>query len=176
MTWEIPIKGPDHVEARHTLIELEPNLRDNTSRRTDANASKTHLYLSQILKSKYWKIMTCPNCAEGFVLPGDPTGSIQPEYDGAYHAVAPMGESKQAVVLLTDGFGLELKNCKILADKLSRRLGCDVWVPDYFKGEQRLFVAKCIAEQKLYQVDPLLQPQTCVRLTALVSSCRSGTG
>lgn len=79
--------------------------------------------------------MTCPNCAEGFVLPGEPTGSIQPEYQGAYHAQAPTGESKRAVLLLTDGFGLDLKNCKILADRISSRLGCDVWAPDYFKGE-----------------------------------------
>lgn len=80
--------------------------------------------------------MTCPNCAEGFILPGEPTGSFPPDYEGAYYAPAPQGERKRAVILLTDGFGLELNNPKILADKLSNRLGCDVWVPDYFKGEQ----------------------------------------
>lgn len=60
---------------------------------------------------------------------------MQPAYDGAYYAPAPTGEGRRAILLLTDGFGLELKNCKILADRLSSRLGCDVWVPDYFKGE-----------------------------------------
>ena len=64
--------------------------------------------------------MTCPNCAEGFVLPGEPTGSFPPDYEGAYYAPAPLGESKRAVILLTDGFGLELNNPKILADKLSQ--------------------------------------------------------
>ncbi|KAF8955832.1 dienelactone hydrolase endo-1,3,1,4-beta-D-glucanase [Flammula alnicola] len=72
--------------------------------------------------------MTCPKCQEGFVLPGEPTGSIQQDYRGAYHAPAPNGEpSKRAILFLTDGFGLPLKNCKIMADNLAERLECDVW-------------------------------------------------
>lgn len=46
--------------------------------------------------------------------------------------------SSRAVVLLTDIFGLPLKNSKILADKISTRLGCDVWVPDLFNGRPPL--------------------------------------
>lgn len=78
--------------------------------------------------------MTCPQCREGFVLPGDPNGAINEEFQGAYLAPSPDGESLRAIVYLTDGFGLPLKNCKIMADKLAEKLQCDVWIPDYFKG------------------------------------------
>ena len=81
----------------------------------------------------------CPKCVEGYELPEEPLGSIHPEYQGAYLAPAPSEASQdnkhaKAVVLLTDGFGLPLKNSKIIADKIAAALGCDVWVPDYFAG------------------------------------------
>jgi len=80
--------------------------------------------------------MSCPKCQEGFVLPGDPIGTIDQDFLGAYHASAPNGETSQhALIFLTDGFGLPLKNCKIMADNLAKRLECDVWIPDYFDGQ-----------------------------------------
>jgi len=82
--------------------------------------------------------MSCPDCAKGIVLDGEPTGSINAEFQGAYFAPAPGGNgepSKRAVLLFTDAFGLPLKNCKIMADEMAQRLECDVWIPDYFEGE-----------------------------------------
>ncbi|KAF8997179.1 Alpha/Beta hydrolase protein [Cyathus striatus] len=79
--------------------------------------------------------MSCPNCREGSVLPGEPTGSFQADFKGAYFSPAPEGDPKRAIIFLTDGFGLHLKNCKIMADNLAKRLQCDVWVPDYFAGK-----------------------------------------
>jgi hypothetical protein len=78
--------------------------------------------------------MSCEHCTQGYVLPGEPEGTI---VDGAYfHAASAATDSAlpstSAVVLLTDIFGLDLKNSKIIADKLSKELGCDVWVPDLF--------------------------------------------
>lgn len=79
--------------------------------------------------------MACPNCAEGAYLPGDPTGSIHPDFQGAYYTPGPNdGTSKRTVLLLTDAYGLPLKNCKIIADQLAKRLECNVWIPDYFAG------------------------------------------
>ncbi|KZV76148.1 dienelactone hydrolase endo-1-3,1,4-beta-D-glucanase [Peniophora sp. CONT] len=79
--------------------------------------------------------MSCENCFKGTELLGEPQGSL---VDGAYFraATAPAaeGEPKCAIVLLTDWFGLPLKNCKIMADQLSERVGVDVWVPDMFAG------------------------------------------
>ncbi|KAF6759166.1 dienelactone hydrolase endo-1,3,1,4-beta-D-glucanase [Ephemerocybe angulata] len=79
--------------------------------------------------------MLCPKCVEGYELPGEPTGSVHADYQGAYLAPGPPdGQKGIAVIFLTDGFGLPLKNCKIMADKIAERVGCDVWVPDYFAG------------------------------------------
>ena len=79
--------------------------------------------------------MSCPQCTQGYVLPGEPAGSM---VDGVYFSPAPEGVSAtKAVVLLTDIFGLALKNNKILADELAKRVGCDVWVPDLFAGPSR---------------------------------------
>lgn len=75
---------------------------------------------------------SCDNCKKGNIIPGEPTGSM---VDGAYFHPAPEGsESKSAIVLLTDIFGLPLINCKLIADKLSEKVGVDVWVPDLFDG------------------------------------------
>jgi len=77
----------------------------------------------------------CENCTKGFELPGEPTGSIIPEFNGAYLAKGPEGYTKRAVVYLTDIFGLPLKNSKLMADELAQKLSCDVWVPDLFDGK-----------------------------------------
>jgi len=57
---------------------------------------------------------------------------------GAYYAPAPAGSpessKKKAVLILTDAFGLPLKNPKIMADRIAKELQCDVWVPDLFDG------------------------------------------
>ena len=82
--------------------------------------------------------MSCPQCIQGYVLPGEPKGTM---VDDAYFSPAPEGApSSKAIVFLTDIFGLRLKNCKIIADELAKRVGCDVWVPDLFAGASR-----CIA-------------------------------
>lgn len=77
---------------------------------------------------------SCDNCLKGYELPGEPTGSIVPEFNGAYLAKGPEGYTKRAIVYLTDIFGLPLKNSKIMADELAKRLSCDVWIPDLFDG------------------------------------------
>ncbi|VDB91766.1 unnamed protein product [Peniophora sp. CBMAI 1063] len=83
--------------------------------------------------------MSCENSVKGSVLPGEPQGSL---VNGAYfHAAATPAadrEPKRAIVLLTDMFGLPLKNCKILADLISEKVGVDVWVPDLFDGRPAL--------------------------------------
>lgn len=80
--------------------------------------------------------MSCPRCAEGYILPDEPKGSILPDFSGAYLAPNPDAEtpSDRTVIVLTDVFGLPAKNPKLIADTLAERLRCDVWVPDYFNG------------------------------------------
>ncbi|KAF9049633.1 dienelactone hydrolase endo-1,3,1,4-beta-D-glucanase [Hymenopellis radicata] len=76
--------------------------------------------------------MSCPDCFKGIALAGDTVGSIST--NGAYFSPAPSGTSKAAVVLLTDAFGLDLNNPKVMADLFAKELDCDVWVPDLFDG------------------------------------------
>jgi len=77
--------------------------------------------------------MSCPDCTAGQILPGEPAGTLSTQ--GAYFASSASEEpSKRAIILLTDVFGLPLKNCKIIADHLAKELGYDVWVPDIFAG------------------------------------------
>ncbi|KAF4621841.1 hypothetical protein D9613_012100 [Agrocybe pediades] len=102
--------------------------------------------------------MSCPDCTKGDILPGEPVGSMSADFQGAYFSPAPTGStptpSKRAVLLFTDAFGLALNNPKILADEMARRLECDVWVPDYFKG------------RPLFPVDAMVLPDRAgVKLT-----------
>ncbi|KAJ6612648.1 dienelactone hydrolase endo-1,3,1,4-beta-D-glucanase [Mycena sp. CBHHK59/15] len=82
--------------------------------------------------------MSCPDCTTGAFLPGEPAGSFG--LHGAYYTPGPaetasQTENTRAIILLTDAFGLPLRNCKLIADKLAQRLACDVWVPDLFAGK-----------------------------------------
>jgi hypothetical protein len=87
---------------------------------------------------RFVRIMSCEDCTKGKILPGEPTGAID-TVSKAYLAEA-LKSSSRAVVLLTDVYGLPLQNCKILADKLSKELACDVWVPDIFDGTYHLLL------------------------------------
>ncbi|KZV83716.1 alpha/beta-hydrolase [Exidia glandulosa HHB12029] len=83
--------------------------------------------------------MLCENCTKGFQLTGTPEGTMQP--DGSYFHPRPADSdapATSAVLLLTDVFGLELNNPKVMADELSKSLGVDVWVPDMFNGKPLL--------------------------------------
>ena len=72
--------------------------------------------------------VACSNCAEGAFIPGEPAGTIKSHFQRSLN--------EQFSLLLTDAFGLPLKNCKIMADDLEKRLECDVWMPDYFAGKR----------------------------------------
>lgn len=61
----------------------------------------------------------------------EPTGKMVGD---AYFHESSSGSKTRAVILLTDIFGLPLVNCKIIADEISNKLDCDVWVPDLFNG------------------------------------------
>ncbi|KAG2010561.1 dienelactone hydrolase [Coprinopsis cinerea AmutBmut pab1-1] len=81
--------------------------------------------------------MSCPSCIEGEILPGEPVGSIQADFNGAYLSPGPPSKTGRgrAVIVCTDVFGLAIPNPKLVADRLASRLECDVWIPDYFAGQ-----------------------------------------
>jgi len=101
--------------------------------------------------------MSCPDCRKGVVLEGEPTGHIDPN-TGAYVASGPEGNTSRAILLLTDVFGLGLKNPEILADNLSKRLSCDVYAPDIFAGTLSFNISQSTLSDKMnaLQVNLLL--------------------
>lgn len=72
----------------------------------------------------------CERCVQGYLLGGEPTGVFE---GPAYFKASPV-PSNRAIILLSDIFGLKIPNAKLLADRYSEKLGCDVWVPDLFEG------------------------------------------
>ncbi|KAG6901755.1 hypothetical protein C0995_008230 [Termitomyces sp. Mi166 len=91
--------------------------------------------------------MSCPDCTSGGFLPGEPTGVLSTQ--GAYLAAAATQPSQRTVILLTDIFGLPLKNCKIIADHLAKELNCDVWTVDYFAGRPIMPLTKLKAIERV---------------------------
>ncbi|KAG1734700.1 Alpha/Beta hydrolase protein [Suillus paluster] len=80
------------------------------------------------------------DCNSGSILEGKPTGSFA-EIDGIRAYLASSTENAngrqggRAIILLSDAFGLPLVNSHLLADKFSKELSCDVWIPDLFNGK-----------------------------------------
>ncbi|KAI5892199.1 uncharacterized protein SCHCODRAFT_015880 [Schizophyllum commune H4-8] len=93
--------------------------------------------------------MSCPHCVRGFPLPGEPKGVLRNDLMLDAYLASPNAPSEQwtpshrAVVLLTDIFGLNLPNPKLLADRFSQELGCDVVGPQFLRpycwGGSRLY-------------------------------------
>lgn len=93
-----------------------------------------HLQRSNSLSST--TAMSCPDCFRGVAFDTEPQGVLS-DIEGAYLATAKgdTPSATRAVIVLTDIFGLQLPNAKVLADLYAEQLGCDVWVPDLFGGE-----------------------------------------
>ena len=105
--------------------------------------------------------MSCTDCNRGSILDGNPSGTVQ-KVDGvdAYFISVPKSSTTQkfGVILLTDAFGLELVNSKLIADRIANELGCDVWVPDLFDGRATLsFLASLILKFISLSGQPMLK-------------------
>jgi len=82
--------------------------------------------------------MSCPDCFKGGVHHehGTATGKEETLYGkNCYIASAPASStSKSAILFLTDAYGLDLINNKLLADKYAAQTGFKVVVPDIIPG------------------------------------------
>ncbi|TEB30666.1 hypothetical protein FA13DRAFT_1630540 [Coprinellus micaceus] len=121
--------------------------------------------------------MSCPRCAEGYILPGEPKGAIQSDFTGAYLATPSNGatESKRAVLLLTDVFGLPLQNCRIIADEVAERLQCDVWIPDYFDGGHLWTNRASVVDARLASLIALIKEKRGYEKLGAFGYCFGGT-
>jgi len=82
--------------------------------------------------------MSCPDCFKGGVHHdhGTATGKEETLYGKNCYIASPPASStsKSAILLLTDAFGLDLINNKLLADKYAAQTGFKVVVPDIIPG------------------------------------------
>lgn len=82
--------------------------------------------------------MGCPDCTRGSILDGTPSGTVKKVNGVDAYLVSGVSDPTLTqtfgVIFLTDAFGLELVNSKLIAHKIAKVLACDVWVPDLFNG------------------------------------------
>jgi len=74
-------------------------------------------------------------CVTGHLHEGTPTGTVEKITDLDVYVSKPEGGSKAKTILfITDIFGWELPNTRLLADEYAKA-GFYVYVPDFFKGD-----------------------------------------
>ncbi|PSN69831.1 alpha/beta-hydrolase [Corynespora cassiicola Philippines] len=80
--------------------------------------------------------MSCPDCFKGSTREGIPEGTIETIAGiSTYVAKSPSDEvSPSTIIFITDAFGFNLTNSKLLADNYALRTGCRVLVPDIIPG------------------------------------------
>ncbi|KAH6662649.1 Alpha/Beta hydrolase protein [Plectosphaerella plurivora] len=80
--------------------------------------------------------MSCPDCFKGAAHDGKPAGTEETLHGVlTYIASPPAGPtSSSTIILITDAFGFNLVNSKLLADTYASETGCKVLVPDIIPG------------------------------------------
>lgn len=95
-----------------------------------------------------------PCCLKiGSFAKGTPAGKIE-EFNGKDTYITGDKNSKAAILLVADVFGISLVNTQILADKLAKGVGATVYIPDYFDGED--LVKQGMLEGKKVDVPALI--------------------
>ncbi|KAI8907986.1 dienelactone hydrolase [Gorgonomyces haynaldii] len=79
--------------------------------------------------------MTTKLCCAGVQDEGTPIGTLE-SIGGQSCYVSKGTATNKAIVLVTDVFGLGIKNPKLLADAFAKETGFSVYVPDLFKGKE----------------------------------------
>ncbi|OBT69770.1 hypothetical protein VE03_00927 [Pseudogymnoascus sp. 23342-1-I1] len=77
---------------------------------------------------------SCPNCLTGYMKTEKPSGTISTIHGLNTYIATPPNAPKALIVLITDIFGWELSNCRLLADSLSQDGDYLVYVPDFLNG------------------------------------------
>lgn len=78
--------------------------------------------------------MSCPACFRGGKAYGEPKGTIESLYGHQTYVAAPAPTSASTIIFITDIFGLDLVNNKLLADDYAAATGFRVLVPDIIPG------------------------------------------
>ncbi|PVH78395.1 alpha/beta-hydrolase [Cadophora sp. DSE1049] len=80
--------------------------------------------------------MSCADCFKGSIHNGKPTGTEEFIHDIRTYIACPenTASSQSTIIFITDAFGFNLVNSKILADVYASRTGFRVLVPDIIPG------------------------------------------
>ncbi|KAL9061581.1 MAG: hypothetical protein Q9162_000113 [Coniocarpon cinnabarinum] len=76
----------------------------------------------------------CKDCVSGTIHDGTPTGRTEKLYDLDVYVAEPSSQPKATIVMITDAFGWQLNNNRIMADNLAKKTECKVLMPDFFCG------------------------------------------
>ncbi|KAI1494863.1 dienelactone hydrolase family protein [Biscogniauxia mediterranea] len=80
--------------------------------------------------------MSCPACFKGSVHDGKPTGITTKLHGLDTYVVEPASGNppKGIVVIVSDGFGWDFVNIRLMADNYAKKKDYRVYVPDFMKG------------------------------------------
>lgn len=79
-------------------------------------------------------VRACPDCFTGTIHTAKPVGHIVSIHDVPTYVSRGNATSNSTIVFLTDGFGFNLVNNKLLADQYASRTGLRVLVPNLLPG------------------------------------------
>ncbi|KAI0390104.1 dienelactone hydrolase family protein [Xylariaceae sp. FL0594] len=80
--------------------------------------------------------MSCPDCFNGAIHEGTPTGTVTKLHDVDVYVAEPASgnPAKGIVVVIPDIFGWDFVNIRLLADHFAKKREYRVYVPDFMKG------------------------------------------
>ncbi|KAL6826431.1 dienelactone hydrolase [Trichoderma camerunense] len=80
--------------------------------------------------------MSCPDCFRGTIHEGTPKGKEETIHNVLTYVATPetVSTSNSKIIFITDVFGFNLVNNKLLADKYAAATGCEVLVPSVIPG------------------------------------------
>ncbi|KAJ4857159.1 dienelactone hydrolase family domain-containing protein [Trichoderma breve] len=81
--------------------------------------------------------MSCPDCFRGTIHEGTPKGKEETIHNVLTYVATPetVSTSNSKIIFITDVFGFNLVNNKLLADKYAAATGCEVLVPSVIPGD-----------------------------------------
>lgn len=80
------------------------------------------------------ELQACPNCFTGTIHTAKPIGHLETIHDVSTYISRGGATSNSTIVFLTDGFGFNLVNNKLLADQYASRTGLRVLMPNLLPG------------------------------------------
>jgi len=78
--------------------------------------------------------LPCKDCASGHLKDGATSGTVTTVHGLPTYVAEPASAPKGIVVIITDAFGWELPNNRILADNYAKKGGFKVYMPDFMNG------------------------------------------